>query len=171
MAVREILTIGHPTLASKAEAVTCVDEELIQLAKDMVETMHKAPGVGLAAPQVNVRKRLITVDISVGEDPAELLILFNPEIVSHEGEAVAEEGCLSVPEIREKVARPYRVIVKGLDIEGRAVEVAGEDFLARALCHEIDHLDGKLFIERLSPLKRALVRKKLKKAAAAGPKT
>ena len=126
-----------------------------------------APGIGLAAPQVGVGRRVIVVDLSVGEDPEALHIVVNPEIVAKEGESVCEEGCLSVPDIREKVARPYRVVVRGLDLEGRPVEVEGEDLLARAFCHEIDHLDGVLFVEKLSPLKRALVRKKLKKSAAA----
>ena len=170
MAVRKILTIGHPSLSRKAERVETIDEELIRLAKDMVETMYLAPGVGLAAPQVDVSKRLITVDLSVGEKEEELIILVNPEIVHEEGQSVCEEGCLSVPDIREKVARPYRVLIKGLDLSGRAVEIPGEDLLARVFCHEIDHLDGRLFTDRLSPLKRTLIRKKLKKAAAAGPK-
>jgi len=170
MAVLEILTIGHPTLSRKADRVEAIDEELVRLARDMVETMHRAPGIGLAAPQVNVSRRLITVDLSVGESAGELIVLINPEIVKQEGEAVLEEGCLSVPDIREKVARPYRVSVRGLDLEGREVEVEGEDMLARVFCHEIDHLDGKLFTDRLSPLKKALLRKKLRKSPAAGPR-
>ncbi|MGA2360868.1 MAG: peptide deformylase [Candidatus Aminicenantales bacterium] len=170
MAVLEILTIGHPILTKKAERVDRIDPELVRLAKDMVETMRRAPGVGLAAPQVNVSKRLITIDLSVGENEDELIILVNPEIVRAEGEVVCEEGCLSVPDIREKVARPYRVLVKGLDLGGNEVEVEGEDLLARALCHEIDHLDGKLFTDRLSPLKKTLLRKKLKKTADTGLK-
>jgi len=170
MAVREILTVGHPTLTRKAERVERIDAELIKLAKDMVETMHRAPGIGLAAPQVNVSRRLITIDLSVGESEDELLILVNPEIVRQEGEAVCEEGCLSVPDIREKVARPYRVLVKGLNLEGKEVEVEGVEMMARALCHEIDHLDGKLFTDRLSPLKKSLIRKKLKRTADSGLK-
>jgi len=169
MAVLEILTIGHPTLARKAERVARIDPELVRLARDMVETMHRAPGIGLAAPQVDVSKRLITVDLSVGENEDDLIVLVNPEIVRQEGEAVFEEGCLSVPDIREKVARPYRVTVRGLDLEGREIEIEGEDMLARVFCHEIDHLDGKLFTDRLSPLKKALLRKKLKKSGPSGP--
>ena len=170
MAVLEILTIGHPILTKKAARVEKIDDELVRLAKDMIETMHRAPGVGLAAPQVNVGKRLITVDLSVGENKDELLILVNPEIVRQEGESVCEEGCLSVPDIREKVARPYRVLVTGQDLEGQDVEIEGEDMMARVLCHEIDHLEGKLFTDRLSPLKRSLLRKKLKNTAGAGLK-
>ena len=171
MAVREILLIGDPILARKAEPVASVDEEIVRLARDMVETVHAAPGVGLAAPQVGVGKRLIVVDMSVGENKDDLIVLINPEIVSKEGEAVGEEGCLSVPDIRENVTRPYKVVVRALDLEGRPVEIEGEDLLARALCHEIDHLDGILFVERLSALKRALIKKKLKKNAAPAKKT
>jgi len=163
MAILEILKIGHPMLARKAEPVSAIDEGLVRLARDMVKTLYAAPGVGLAAPQVDVSRRLIVVDLSIGENPDDLIILANPEIVEQEGQVVREEGCLSVPDITEKVARPYRVRIKGLDLEGRETSVEGEDMLARALCHEIDHLDGKLFIERLSPLKRALVKKKIRK--------
>ena len=171
MALREILIIGHPTLVKKAEPVEHVDKDIVRLAGDMVETVHAAPGIGLAAPQVGVSKRLIVVDLSVGERKDDLIVLANPEIVGKEGEVTCEEGCLSVPDIREKVARPYRVTVRGLDLEGQTVEVEGEDLLARVLCHEIDHLDGILFVEKLSPLKRKLVKNKLKKNAAAAKKT
>ncbi len=166
MALREIRIIGDPVLNRKAEHVAAVDEEIVRLALDMVETVHAAPGIGLAAPQVGVGKRVIVVDLSVGEDRGQLHVLVNPEIVAAEGEAVCEEGCLSVPDVREKVARPYRVRVRGLDLHGRPVEIEGEDLLARAFCHEIDHLDGILFVEKLSSLKRALIKKKLKKSAA-----
>ena len=163
MAILEILKIGHPMLVRKADPVTTFDEDLVRLAGDMVETMHAAPGLGLAAPQVDAGRRLIVVDLSVGENPDDLIILVNPEIIAQEGQIISDEGCLSIPDITEKVARPYRVRVKGLDLKGRETSVEGEDLLARALCHEIDHLDGKLFIERLSPLKRALVKKKIRK--------
>lgn len=167
MATREILIIGDPILTAKSEPVDGITDEIVRLARDMVETVHAAPGVGLAAPQVGVSKRVIVVDLSVGEDKEALHILANPEIVSQEGEAIDEEGCLSVPDIREKVARPYRVVARGLDLEGRPVEIEGEDLLARALCHEIDHLDGILFVDRLSALKRTLIKKKFRKKAAA----
>jgi peptide deformylase len=159
MAVRKILTIGHPTLSEVAKPVDAVDDEIRALAADMIETMHKAPGLGLAAPQVDVSKRVITVDPSVGENPDEVLALVNPELVEQEGQETCEEGCLSVPEVSEPVARPTRVVVSYLDLQGRPCRVEGFDLLARVLCHEIDHLDGRLFIERLSPLKRALIRK------------
>ncbi len=170
MAIRDILIIGHPMLVMKAEPVDRVDEAIVRLAGDMVETLHAAPGIGLAAPQVGQSKRLIVVDLSVGERKDDLIVLANPELVTKEGEVICEEGCLSVPDIREKVARPYRVVVRGLDLEGRPVEVEGEDLLARVLCHEVDHLDGILFVEKLSALKRALIKKKLRKKAAAGKK-
>jgi peptide deformylase len=167
MAIRDIRIIGDPILTKKAEPVAVVDEETVRLARDMVETVHAAPGVGLAAPQVGVGKRVIVVDLSVGENEDDLHVLVNPEVTAKEGEAVCEEGCLSVPDIREKVARPYWVKVKGLDLRGHPVEVEGEDLLARALCHEIDHLDGILFVDKLSALKRTLIKKKFKKGAAA----
>lgn len=170
MALREIRIIGDPVLTRTAAPVEQVDEEIVRLARDMVETLHAAPGIGLAAPQVGVGKRVIVVDLSVGVDQDALHVLVNPEIVEKEGESVCEEGCLSVPDIREKVLRPYRVVVRGLDLEGRAVEIEGEDLLARAFCHEIDHLDGILFVEKLSALKRTLIRKKLKKNAAEAKK-
>ena len=170
MAVREILIIGDPILTRTSEPVDGITEEIVRLARDMVETVHAAPGVGLAAPQVGVSKRLIVVDLSVGENKQALHVLINPEIIAKEGEAVSEEGCLSVPDIKEKVARPYKVVARGLDLEGRRVEIEGEDLLARALCHEIDHLDGILFVDKLSALKRRLIRKKLKKSAAAPEK-
>jgi peptide deformylase len=171
MAIREILIIGDPILTRRAEPVDRVNEEIVRLAEDMVETVHAAPGVGLAAPQVGVGKRLIVVDLSLGERKDDLIVLVNPEVVGKEGEVTCEEGCLSVPDIREKVTRPYRVVVRGLDLKSRTVEVEGEDMLARALCHEIDHLDGILFVDKLSALKRRLIKNKLKKNAAAGKKT
>jgi len=166
MAIREILIIGDPVLTRRSEPVDAITEDIVRLARDMVETVHAAPGIGLAAPQVGLNKRVIVVDLSVGEDPDALHVLINPEIVAKEGEAICEEGCLSVPDIKEKVTRPYRVVVRGLDLEGRPVEIEGEDLLARAFCHEIDHLDGILFVEKLSALKRTLIKKKLKKNAA-----
>jgi peptide deformylase len=165
MALREILIVGHPTLARKSAPVERFDDNLRRLARDMVETLHAAPGVGLAAPQVDADRRLIVIDLSVGENPDDVIILANPEILSAEGRAVDEEGCLSVPEVREKVARPEHIVVRGCDVEGREKTYDVRDMLARVFCHEIDHLDGTLFIDRLSPLKRTLVKKKLRKAA------
>ena len=170
MALREIRIIGDPVLSRKANPVELVDEEVVRLARDMVETVHAAPGIGLAAPQVGVSKRLIVVDLSVGENKDDLIVLVNPEVAGNEGEVTCEEGCLSVPDIREKVARPYKVTVRGLDLQGRPIEVEGEDLLARVLCHEIDHLEGILFVEKLSALKRKLIKNKLKKKAAGAKK-
>jgi len=168
MPVRKIVTYGHPVLEKVAEPVSEIDDEILDLARDMVLTMHAAPGIGLAAPQVNAGRRVITVDLSVGENPDDLIILVNPEFIETEGEGVSEEGCLSVPGIHENVKRPARVRLRGLDLKGkeRVIEATGQ--LARVFCHEIDHINGRLFIERLSPLKKALVKKKLKKERAAG---
>jgi len=163
MAVRKIVRFGHPVLHRRADPVLEINEEIITLARDMEETMHLAPGIGLAAPQLGIGQRLITVDLSVGEKPDELIILVNPEILEEEGETVEEEGCLSVPEIREKVVRPGWVLVRGLTLEGKEVEIEARNLLARVFSHEIDHLEGRLFIDRLSPLKRSLIRRRLKK--------
>jgi peptide deformylase len=159
----EIITYGHPVLHRKAEPILNITEKIIQTAQRMAYTMHAAPGVGLAAPQINQGIRLITVDLSVGEKPRELYILVNPEILEREGVAVMEEGCLSLPGINENVTRPSRVRVRGIDLlTGSEKTIEAEGFLARVFCHEVDHLDGTLFIDHLSPLKRGLARKKLK---------
>lgn len=164
----EIITFGHPVLSRKAERIQNITEDIQRLAKNMAYTMHSAPGIGLAAPQVNRSIRLITVDHSVGEKSQELLILINPEIVSQEGECMLEEGCLSVPEINEKVSRPSRIVVKAVDLQENERTIEAADLLARVICHEIDHLNGKLFIDYLSPLKKDIIRKKLKKQKEAG---
>jgi len=133
MAIRVILKVGHPMLAKRAEPVSAIDDGVRALARDMVETLHAAPGIGLAAPQVDAGKRVIVVDLSVGERPEDLIILVNPEILSEEGEVVCEEGCLSVPDILEKVKRPARVKVKGNDLEAREKVIEAEDLLARVM--------------------------------------
>lgn len=168
MSILQIVKYGNPILTKKAEEIINLDKFVAELAQNMVQTMHTAPGIGLAAPQVNEDKRLITVDLSVGEDSQNLIILVNPELVSQEGEVISEEGCLSVPDINEKVARPFRVIVKGIDLRGNEKTIEAEGLLARVLCHEIDHINGKLFIDHLSLLKKSLIKKKLKKAIQAG---
>jgi peptide deformylase len=168
MSVRKIVTYGDPVLEQVAEAVTEIDQEIKDLARDMVLTMHARPGIGLAAPQVAVSKRVITVDLSVGENPADLIILVNPDFVRAEGEEVSEEGCLSVPGIHENVRRPARVVVRGMDLEGNEKVIEASGTLARVFCHEIDHINGRLFIEKLSPLKKALVKKMLKKSQEPG---
>lgn len=160
----EILTYGHPLLVQKAEEIKNIDHKIMDLTRNMILTMHTAPGIGLAAPQVNRSVRLITVDLSIGEKEECLIVLINPELTGKEGEEILEEGCLSVPGVNEKVARPYRVNVKGTDLEGKEKVIEAEGLLARVLCHEIDHINGKLFIEHLSPLKRTLIKKKMKKS-------
>ena len=163
MSIIQIIKYGNPILTKRAEEIINIDKNIEKLAQNMVHTMYAAPGIGLSAPQVNQSKRLITIDLSVGEKSQNLIILINPELISQEGEIVSEEGCLSIPDINEKVARPSRVVVKGIDLKEHEKFYEAEGSLARALCHEIDHLNGKLFIDRLSSLKRNIVKKKLKK--------
>ena len=166
MALLEILQFPHPVLRKRAEKVREIDATIHRLARDMAETMYRAPGIGLAAPQVGVPSRLIVVDLSAGEEPDQLLVLVNPEIVCKEGKIRTEEGCLSVPDLREMVTRCERVVVRGQDLEGNVVELEGEELMAVALQHEIDHLDGMLFIDHLSQLKRSRYVARQKKAAA-----
>ncbi len=163
MAILDIIKYGHPTLFKRAEAIKNIDEQIRQLAQNMLQTMRAAPGIGLAAPQINKSLRLITVDLSLGEKEKDVFILINPEIISKEGELIEVEGCLSVPEIQEKVLRPSRITVKGINLQGKEQIIEAKDLLARVFCHEIDHLNGKLFIDHLSLLKKSLIRKKLKK--------
>jgi peptide deformylase len=168
MPILEIVKYGNPVLLRMAEPIANIDKEILELAQNMVLTMHVAPGIGLAAPQINVSKRLITVDLSIGENPDDLIILANPEFLETKGETVEEEGCLSVPGIQEKVKRPALVRVRGIDLRGQEKTIDASGLLARVFCHEIDHINGKLFIENLSPLKRALLKKKLKKEQETG---
>ncbi len=168
MSILQIVKYGNPNLTKKAEEIKNIDKDIERLAQNMVQTMYAAPGIGLAAPQVNESKRLITVDLSVGENSQNLIILINPELISQEGKLIFEEGCLSVPDINEKVARPSRIIIRGIDLKGNEKTVEAEGLLARVLCHEIDHINGKLFIDHLSLLKKSLIKKKLKKAVQTG---
>ena len=161
--ILEIVTIGNPVLKRKADKVDNIDQKILDLSRRMVDTMHSVPGLGLAAPQVNRSIQLITIDISIGEKSEDLIVLANPEILHKEGETILEEGCLSVPGINEKVTRPYRVVIKGVDLDGNEKIFEAEDLLARVFCHEIDHINGKLFIDHLSPLKKSLIRKKMQK--------
>src|SRR3954466_98686 len=152
--VYPIVKYGQPVLETKAAAVTEFDTpELHQLVEDMFESMYAAKGVGLAAPQIGVGKRLAVIDITTGEDPAQKIVLINPEIVKTEGSQKSEEGCLSLPTFREQVVRPLKVTVVAQDIKGKQFEMAGDDLLARALLHETDHLNGKLYISHISALK------------------
>ena len=167
MAVREIHAWPSEVLRKKAAPVGEVDDDLRRLADDMLETMYAAPGIGLAAPQVGVSKRLIVIDLSSGMEKDQVIVLATPEIVSTEGEIDSEEGCLSLPDLSVKVCRAEKIVVRGLDREGRTVEVRGEDLLAKALQHEIDHLDGVLLIDKVNPVRREIAKKKLKKTLAA----
>ncbi|HEX2252964.1 MAG TPA: peptide deformylase [Thermoanaerobaculia bacterium] len=163
MPVRPIRLFPDEVLRVRCPEVESFDEELARLAADMVETMHAAPGVGLAAPQVGVELRVMVVDLSVGEDPEALRIFVNPRIVEQEGSVSDFEGCLSIPNLSEKVERPQRVRVEAQDLQGRPFTVEAEDWLARAVCHETDHLDGVLFIDHLRGLRREKVRRQLRK--------
>jgi peptide deformylase len=163
-----IVKYGDPVLEKVAEPVTVFDQELEQLAKNMVETMYAAPGYGLAAPQVGVSKRLIVLDESVGKTPDSLLVLVNPEIINNEGQQCEEEGCLSVPDFTAKVQRPFRVVVSAQDVKGQHRVIEGQQLVARIMAHEIDHLNGILFINHLSSLKRDIIKRKIRKKVRAG---
>ena len=163
-----ILKYGEPTLQKICEPVTVFDGALEQLAKNMVETMYRAPGVGLAAPQVGVLKRLIVLDVTVVEKDGNLITLVNPEIIVAEGEQYEDEGCLSLPEFTAKVHRPYRIVVSGKDIHGKEAVIEGEGLLSRVLSNEIDHLNGILFIDHLSSIKRDIIKRKIRKKVRAG---
>jgi peptide deformylase len=161
MAIRNILHFPDPRLRQVAEPVAEVDQEIRKLVDDMAETMYDAPGIGLAATQINVHKRVIVIDIS--RERTDLLVLINPEILSGAGQQVMEEGCLSVPGIYEKVSRFEKIEVRALGRDGQAFEFEAEDLLSVCIQHEIDHLDGKVFVDYLSPLKQQRIDKKLQK--------
>lgn len=163
MALLPILRYPDPRLHTVAKPVAEVDDEIRQLVADMAETMYEAPGIGLAATQVNVHRRVVVIDIS--EDKSALMALINPEILERSGEQVCEEGCLSVPGIYEKVARAERVKVRALNEKGESYEVEADGLLAVCIQHEIDHLDGKVFVEYLSQLKLGRIKSKLAKKA------
>jgi peptide deformylase len=167
--VRKILKYGEPVLEQPAEPVReFEDPELHELIADMWETMYAAKGVGLAAPQIGLSKRISVIDTSVGEDETKKIVIINPEITSQEGSQTGEEGCLSIPGFRDQVKRASKVTVRARNERGECIELAGEELLARALLHEIDHLNGVLFLNHLSPLKRDLIRRKIKKLQKAG---
>jgi peptide deformylase len=165
MSFRPIVKWGTPVLHTASAPVEHVDDEIRILFKDMVDTMYAAPGIGLAAPQIGVALRVIVIDLSVGGDPQQLIQLVNPQFLVREGEQKHEEGCLSIPGYGGTPVRPARVVVRGLDPQGQERTYEGTELLARAFCHEIDHIDGLLFVDRLSPLKRDLLRRKLRKRA------
>jgi peptide deformylase len=167
-AVRDIVRFGDPRLTAVNAEVDPRDPEIQALLADMLATCHAAPGIGLAAPQIGVNRRVALVDLSVGADPAQVIILINPVVLEAAGEQREEEGCLSVPDVTEKVERPARVVVRAADKDGAVREVEGTGLLARALCHETDHLNGMLFLQHLRGLKREMVLRRLDKARAKG---
>jgi peptide deformylase len=161
--ILNIVKYPDPVLSRPGEPVTEFDAELRKLADDMFDTMYASQGIGLAAPQVNVSKRLLVIDLSSGKDPKDKLVLINPEIIVSEGKQYEEEGCLSFPEIREKVSRAAKVRVRAQDVKGKWFEMDATELLARCFQHEIDHVDGMLFIFRMSGLKRELSLRKIRK--------
>jgi peptide deformylase len=168
MAVRRIVKYGDPVLATPTRLVTDITQEVRELVRDMIETMYAAPGVGLAANQVGIPLRVAVIDVTAGQEPDRAIVLINPQVIEQEGRQVEEEGCLSVPGYTEFVQRPARAVVRALDLEGREYTMEGTELLARAFCHETDHLDGRLFLERLAGIKRQLLVKRVRRAAEAG---
>lgn len=166
--ILNIVKYPEPVLQQPGEPVTEFDDNLRQLIADMFETVYSAQGIGLAAPQVGISKRLTVIDLSLGKDPAQRLVLINPEITFREGKLYEEEGCLSFPDIREKIVRAARVRIRAQDESGKWFEMEGEELLSRCFQHEIDHLDGVLFIFRMSTLKRDLTLRKIRKAQREG---
>jgi peptide deformylase len=163
-----ILRYGASVLHEPAAAVTDVAGETQKLIDDMIQTMYAAPGIGLAATQVGVGQRIFVADVSVGRNPSDLLVFVNPEFVERDGMQLEEEGCLSVPGFNATVARPSRAVVKGLDRHGREQVIEGTGLLARCFQHEIDHLDGTVFVDRLRGLQKDLIARKIKKLSRAG---
>jgi peptide deformylase len=163
-----IVKYGNPVLEKPAAPVTQFDEDLKTLVADMFESMYEAKGVGLAAPQIGISKRLAVIDVSFKENPREKLVLANPEIIHKEGKQTQSEGCLSIPDFRENVTRANIVTIRAQDINGKWYEKTGEELLARAFLHETDHLNGKLYITHLSALKRDLIKRKIRKLVKAG---
>jgi peptide deformylase len=163
-----IVLYGDPVLETPAETVTEFNSDLKKLVEDMFESMYAAHGVGLAAPQIGIAKRIAVIDVTFKEKPDAKLVLINPEIIGREGKQNGQEGCLSLPDFRENVSRANVVTVRAQDVEGNWFEKSGDDLLARAFCHEIDHLNGRLFISHVSALKRDLIKRKIKKLVRAG---
>jgi peptide deformylase len=163
-----IVKFGNPVLEKPSETVTIFDAELQKLIEDMFESMYAAHGVGLAAPQIGIGRRIAVVDVTFKDDPKAKLVLVNPEIIHIEGRTTQSEGCLSIPDFRENVTRPNKVTVRAQDAEGKVFEKTGEELLARAFLHETDHLNGKLYISHLSALKRDLMKRKIRKLMKAG---
>jgi peptide deformylase len=163
--IRQILTFPDPELKKKAAPVTVINEKTRELVREMAETMYAAPGVGLAAPQIGVHQRVVVIDVSARDEAPELIVAINPIIIHADGDSYEEEGCLSVPKYAANVRRHARVVVKALNLEGEEVTCKADGLLAIAFQHEIDHLDGILFIDHLSPLKKEMFRKKYRRMA------
>ena len=168
MALREIVLYPDPVLLTPTERVERIDDEIATLVRDMVETMHAAPGIGLAANQVGVGRRVCVIDLSVGEKADELHVFINPRIVETSGSDTAEEGCLSFPDVLIDVERPSDVTVEAEDLSGKTFRVTATGLLGRAMQHEIEHLDGRVFIQNLSPLKRELLKRQITKRIKSG---
>jgi peptide deformylase len=166
--IRPIVKFGDPVLQSRASDVPAIDDQLQTLIDDMVETMYAAPGIGLAAPQVGVSLRVFVVDLSLGRKAEDLIVMVNPEFVDRDGMQLEEEGCLSIPGFNATVVRPTRAVLQGLDRSGQRRTVEGSGLLARAFQHEMDHLDGTLFVDRLRGIKRDLIVRKIRKMIKAG---
>jgi len=166
--IRPILKYGDQVLHDPARVVDAFTPELDRIIGDLVETMYAAPGIGLAAPQVGIALRIFVIDLSIGRDPNGLIVMVNPEFVERDGTQLEEEGCLSVPGFNATVLRPSRAVVKGLDRAGNPQQREGTGLLARAFQHEMDHLDGTLFVDRLRGIKRDLIVKRIKKLSRAG---
>jgi len=166
--IHPIVKYGDPVLETPTKPVEKFDEELEKLIADMFESMYAASGVGLAAPQIGISRRLAVIDVTNGKNPEGRIICANPQVIHAEGEQREEEGCLSVPGFRGHVARPQYVTVRAQDATGKEFEMRGEGLLARAFCHEIDHLDGILFLNHLSLLKRDMIKRKIRKLKKAG---
>ena len=163
-----IVKFGNPVLEKSSEKVTVFDEELKTLIDDMFESMYAARGVGLAAPQIGIPRRIAVVDVTFKEDTDAKIVLINPEIIHKEGRHAQSEGCLSIPDFRENVSRAKMVTIRAQDVNGTFFEHTGEDLLARAFQHETDHLNGKLYISHISAIKRDLIKRKIKKLGKAG---
>jgi peptide deformylase len=163
-----IVKYGNPVLETPAAPVTVFDDGLKTLVDDMFESMYEAHGVGLAAPQIGISKCLAVIDVTFREDPDAKLVLVNPQIIHREGKQAQSEGCLSVPDFRESVTRAKKVTIRAQDVHGKWYEKTGEELLARAFSHEIDHLDGKLYISHISALKRDLMKRKIRKLVKLG---
>jgi peptide deformylase len=161
--IHEVVKYPEPVLAQRGDEVTVFDEALAKLVDEMFESMYVAQGIGLAAPQIALSKRIAVIDVSFKKNPKDKIVLINPEIVDRTGKQLEEEGCLSLPEIREKVSRAEWVKIRAQDVTGKTFEIEGTELLGRCMQHEIDHLDGILFIDRISRLKREMVLRKIKK--------